>query len=540
MRHVTCLALAALISAAGLMTAACSDDSSPITPTPTTTRPTARTLQSVRIETPEDLETTRLTVGQTVQLTACAAYSDQTDDCAVGDAGTWTSSEPGIATINTSGLVTGVASGTTTITFSFEARQTTLTLTVNAAAPHAVALEIDGPDSLQANETVHFRAHLRLSDGSRRENVSAVWTSSNTTVATVDDAGRVTGQQPGQFDLRSTAEEVTGRRIGITVTEPRQLEGIDWRCDRREAQKGERVLCHATAHYSTAPREMNITAELTGNTVRASNRNVLRPDEYRDDLNGQPFVVDAVGAGEAATWVVYQNAESSRWSVRVTDPTTTRWRGIRVAPEAGRSGYQRPSWNVADTEIHRRDGSPACTAYTQTPITNVGPGDGLDREHIVALAEAWDSRPSGFSQSALRRIAEDHDNLTLATASVNRSKSDRDAAEWRPEHNGAWMAHRIVEVKRKYDLSVNPAERDWLERLLGSGPDRITCGSTPPTAHHPPIREYRNCTALREAGWNRGVNRNGGTYRTEWDDAERQTYELNTTRDRDKDGHACE
>ena len=226
--------------------------------------------------------------------------------------------------------------------------------------------------------------------------------------------------------------------------------------------------------------------------------------------------------------------------MRVTDPTTTRWRGIRVAPEAGRAGYQRPSWNVADTEIHHSDGSPACTAYTQTPITSVGPSDGLDREHIVALAEAWDSRASGFSPSELRRIAEDHENLTLATASVNRSKSDRDAAEWRPEHNGAWMAHRVVEVKRKYDLSVDPAERDWLERLLGSGPDRIICGSTRSSANHPPSREYRNCTAMREAGWNRGVNRNGGTYRTEWDDAERQTYELNTARDRDGDGHACE
>ena len=101
------------------------------------------------------------------------------------------------------------------------------------------------------------------------------------------------------------------------------------------------------------------------------------------------------------------------------------------------------------------------------------------------------------------------------------------------------MAHRVVEVKRRYDLSVDPADRNWLERLLGSGPERIVCGTTPP-ANHPPIREYRNCTALRGAGWNRGVSRNGGTYGTEWDDAERRTYELNTARDRDEDGHACE
>ena len=158
----------------------------------------------------------------------------------------------------------------------------------------------------------------------------------------------------------------------------------------------------------------------------------------------------------------------------VTD-TSTLLQGLRVTPESGRDGYQRPSWNVPDTEIHARDGSPACTAYSRMPITDVGPGDGLDREHIVALAEAWDSRPPGFSQSDLQRIANDHDNLTLARASINRSKSDHDAAGWQPKFNGAWMAHRIVEVKRKYDLSIDPAERDWLVRLLESGPDQIVC-----------------------------------------------------------------
>ncbi len=158
-----------------------------------------------------------------------------------------------------------------------------------------------------------------------------------------------------------------------------------------------------------------------------------------------------------------------------TPEAETRWRGIRVAAESARAGYQRPDWDVADTQIHLRDGSPPCTPYTRTPISYVGPGDGLDREHIVALAEAWDSRPSRFDQTPLRALAEDHANLTLADPSANRSKSAHDAAGWGPRHNGAWMAHRVIEVKRRHDLSVDPAERDALETLLASGPDRITC-----------------------------------------------------------------
>ena len=228
-----------------------------------------------------------------------------------------------------------------------------------------------------------------------------------------------------------------------------------------------------------------------------------------------------------------------------------RWRGIRVAAESGRAGYERPDWNVRDTEIHQLDGAPPCTPYTRTPIAYVGPGDGLDREHIVALAEAWDSRPPGFGTAELRAVAEDHANLTLAEAAANRGKSAGDAAEWRPRHNGAWMAHRVVEVKRRHGLSVDPAERDALERLLASGPDRITCQGASPrasatpgpgatTATHPPVRRYRNCAMLRAAGWNRGVQREGGSYVNGWDDAERQTYAVNAGRDRDRDGHACE
>ena len=150
-------------------------------------------------------------------------------------------------------------------------------------------------------------------------------------------------------------------------------------------------------------------------------------------------------------------AQAQKQPTAPTPQSETRWRGVRVAAESPRAGYERPDWYVRDTDIHRRDGSPPCTPYTRTPIAYVGPGDGLDREHIVALAEAWDSRPAGFGASTLRAVAEDHTNLTLADAGANRSKGAHDAARWRPPHNGAWMAHRVVEVKRRYDLSVDSA-----------------------------------------------------------------------------------
>ena len=55
-------------------------------------------------------------------------------------------------------------------------------------------------------------------------------------------------------------------------------------------------------------------------------------------------------------------------------------------------------------------------------------------------------------------------------------KSDRDVAEWRPSPTVGWFAAKVVAVKQKYDLSVNPAERDALASMLASDSSRtVTC-----------------------------------------------------------------
>ena len=57
---------------------------------------------------------------------------------------------------------------------------------------------------------------------------------------------------------------------------------------------------------------------------------------------------------------------------------------------------------------------------------------------------------------------------------------------------------------------------------------------------HPPVKKYSSCTEMR-ADWPKGVNKNGGTYYEAWNDAEKRTYEMNSSNlDRDNDSHACE
>ena len=227
---------------------------------------------------------------------------------------------------------------------------------------------------LEVGQTVQLRADLEMSDDSVRENVAAEWSSSNTTVATIDSSGLVTARQAGGFDIRATAEGLTARLTGVSAVLPPQPNRSP------------------TVAVSCDPCEVEVDNEVR---LRA---NASDPDN------------DPLSYG----W----SAPRGRF-IGSTSEATARWR----APD--------------------QEGS------------------------VQITVRVTDGRGGSVAQSVTVR--------------------------------------------------VNPAAPD-----------------------HPPVREFRNCTEMRGAGWNRGVNRNGGTYRSSWNDAERRTYNLNTKSDRDNDGHACE
>ena len=96
-----------------------------------------------------------------------------------------------------------------------------------------------------------------------------------------------------------------------------------------------------------------------------------------------------------------------------------------------------------------------------------------DIEHIVARSEAHDSGLCAADAASQRRFASDLLNLTLASPAVNRThKNDKDAAEWLPDLNQCWFADRVVAVRRKFGLTIDPHEAAALDRVL------VGCRST--------------------------------------------------------------
>ena len=91
-----------------------------------------------------------------------------------------------------------------------------------------------------------------------------------------------------------------------------------------------------------------------------------------------------------------------------------------------------------------------------------------DIEHIVARSEAHDSGLCAAEGDVRERFARDRLNLTLASPSVNRhQKSDKDAAEWLPDHNQCWFAGRVIQVRQKYELTIDRVEANTLDSVLG-------------------------------------------------------------------------
>ena len=145
-----------------------------------------------------------------------------------------------------------------------------------------------------------------------------------------------------------------------------------------------------------------------------------------------------------------------------------RWLGLLVAPENRCSDYDpddyRYSPSVEPKIVDTLGG--IYGPYTGTWFDSI---QETDIEHIVARSEAHDSGLCAASADTKDRFASDQLNLTLASPSVNRhQKSDKDAAEWLPPLNECWYVERVVQVRRKYLLTIDQAEAEAIDRVLAS------------------------------------------------------------------------
>lgn len=152
------------------------------------------------------------------------------------------------------------------------------------------------------------------------------------------------------------------------------------------------------------------------------------------------------------------------------------WRGLRIAPEHRCAPFDRAAYpypQSIERAIIRRLGGRIYGPYTGRHFTNPRQ---TDIEHIVAVSEAHDSGLCAADRATRIRFAQDLLNLTLAAPAINRcgagGKCGHDAAEWLPPRNRCWYAARIIDVRKKYGLTIDPREAQVLDRVLADCPVR--------------------------------------------------------------------
>jgi uncharacterized protein YjdB len=130
---------------------------------------------------------------------------------------TWTSSDPTIVTIDSNGLATGVAFGTVTIKGSCDCFNAKALLTVSNQSVSLTSITISpAAETMSVGDTQQFTAMADYSNNTSADITSSVsWTSSSTSVATIDRNGLATAVASGTATITATSGGISG---STTVT----------------------------------------------------------------------------------------------------------------------------------------------------------------------------------------------------------------------------------------------------------------------------------------------------------------------------------
>lgn len=170
---------------------------------------------------------TSVLVGKSEQLIATVSPSNATNQKV-----TWATSNPSVATVSASGLVTGVANGTATVTVTADGGKTaSCTVTVTTAPVPVTGVTLAPP-------TLSLTAGSPGTDGTltatvlpaTATNQNVTWASDNTAVATVSatTGGTVTvvGHAPGKANVTVTTEDGAKTAVCAVTVTPVAVTGV--------------------------------------------------------------------------------------------------------------------------------------------------------------------------------------------------------------------------------------------------------------------------------------------------------------------------
>ncbi|MEA2766397.1 MAG: hypothetical protein QOK07_2801, partial [Gemmatimonadaceae bacterium] len=160
------------------------------------------------------LPSSSLFVGQTEQATA--VVNDADGNILTDRAVSWSASNASSIAVSSAGLVSAVAPGSTTIVATSEGQSGSANLVVSLVPVSSIAVSLPSA-TIPVGGTSQAVATLKDANNNVLGGRSIAWSSSNTTVATVNAAGVVSALAAGTSSIVATSEGKTGSATA-TVT----------------------------------------------------------------------------------------------------------------------------------------------------------------------------------------------------------------------------------------------------------------------------------------------------------------------------------
>jgi len=251
--------------------------------------------------------------GQTVQLTA--TLKDANGNPLTGRVVTWASNNTSAATVNGSGLVSGVVAGSATITATSEGQSGTSAITVTA--PVASVTVSPSPASVVAGQTVQLTATPKDANGNPLTGRVITWASNNTTVATVNGSGLVTGRAAGTATITATSEGQSGTSSVTVTMAPVATVTV--------SPSPASVVVGQTVQLTATPKDANGNP-LTGRVITWSSNNTSVAT-----VNGSGLVSGATAG--SATITATSEGQSGTSILTVTTPGTSQFGHVFIVTE---------------------------------------------------------------------------------------------------------------------------------------------------------------------------------------------------------------
>lgn len=365
-----------------------------------------------------------LAKGKTAQISPIFTPADTTDSKVLS----YESSNPAIASVDSTGLITAKTVGTATITASGAHNiKSTKTITVTSKL---VSIDIGANFSLEKGSSKALAITYTPSDTT--DNKTAVWTTSNANVATVEN-GTIKAIAPGTATITATVGSLS-KSVVVTVTSSLVSINIG---SNFSLEKGSQKSLSVSYNPSDTTTDKSVTWVSSNEAIVTVN-------------NG---TVTAVGVGSANITARVKNIEATV-AVSVTSRLTGINIGSNITINKGTSSTIVPIYTPSDTTDSRNisyvsSNSAVATVNSSGVITGISAGtttitgtgaNGLTASKVVTVLAPLTDISIGEDFSLAKGSTK-----TLSVIYVPNDTTDNKTATWKSSNTGiATVSNGVV------------------------------------------------------------------------------------------------